>query len=136
MFEIGGNTKGSKHALVRVVWSQASRRQYSIEIRDQMCQEMWMVEWLLWTSHTISFCVVTPRDLRRKRNIWRLLKNRCGIRDTSQVFATRGGRSQQTRSSERRIGAMVVLESNVEDVQCSLERCLHSCHFRCQGKRL
>ena len=30
---------------------------------------------------------------------------------------------------------MVVLESNVEDVQCSLVRWLHSCHFRCQSKR-
>ena len=37
---------------------------------------------------TISFYVVTPKDLRRKRKIWSLLKNRCGIRDTSQVFAT------------------------------------------------
>ena len=46
----GGNTKGSKQALVRVVWSQPSRRQYSIEIKDQMYQEMWMVEWLFWTS--------------------------------------------------------------------------------------
>ena len=32
--------------------------------------------------------MVPPEDLRRKRKIWRLLKNRCGIRDTSQVFAT------------------------------------------------
>ena len=37
---------------------------------------------------TISFYVVTPKDLRRKRKIWSLLKNRCSIRDTSQVFAT------------------------------------------------
>ena len=37
---------------------------------------------------TISFYVVPPEDLRRKRKIWSLLKNRCGIRDTSQVFAT------------------------------------------------
>ena len=37
---------------------------------------------------TISFYVVPPKDLRRKRKIWSLLKNRCGIRDTSQVFAT------------------------------------------------
>ena len=37
---------------------------------------------------TISFYMVPPKDLRRKRKIWRLLKNRCGIRDTSQVFAT------------------------------------------------
>ena len=27
---------------------------------------------------------------------------------------------------------MVVLESNVEDVRCLLERWFHSCHFRCQ----
>ena len=39
-------------------------------------------------SDTISFYVVPPEELRRKRKIWRLLKNRCGIRDTSQVFAT------------------------------------------------
>ena len=39
-------------------------------------------------SDTISFYVVPPKDFRRKRKIWRLLKNRCGIRDTSQVFAT------------------------------------------------
>ena len=38
---------------------------------------------------TISFHVVPPKDLRRKRKIWNLLKDRCGIRDTSQVFATR-----------------------------------------------
>ena len=37
---------------------------------------------------TTSFCVVPPEDLHRKRKIWSLLKNRCGIRDTSQVFAT------------------------------------------------
>ena len=37
---------------------------------------------------TISFYMVPPKDLRRKRKIWRLLKNRCGIRDASQVFAT------------------------------------------------
>ena len=40
------NTKGSKQALVRVVWSQPSRKQYSVEIKDQVYQEMWMVEWL------------------------------------------------------------------------------------------
>ena len=39
------NTKGSKQPLVRVVWSQPSRRQCSAEIKDQVCQEMWMVEW-------------------------------------------------------------------------------------------
>ena len=33
---IGGNTKGSKQALVRVVWSQPARRHYSVEIRDQV----------------------------------------------------------------------------------------------------
>ena len=38
------------------------------------------------------------------------------------MFATHvEERSQRTRSSERRIGAVVVLESNNEDVQCSLE---------------
>ena len=31
---------------------------------------------------------------------------------------------------------MVILESNVEDVRCLLERWLHSCHFRCQSKRI
>ena len=41
------NTKGSEQALVRVVWSQPTRRQCSVEIRDQVCQEMWIVEWLL-----------------------------------------------------------------------------------------
>ena len=110
---MGGNTKGSKQALVRVVWSQLSRRLYSIEIKDQMCQEMWMVKWLLLTSSASeipSACSLgeckfrgfegsaeqrhhfflhgTTQGLRRKRKIWRLLKNRCGIRDTSQVFAT------------------------------------------------
>ena len=39
-------------------------------------------------SDTISFYVVPPKDLRRKRKNWSLLKNRCGIRDTSQAFAT------------------------------------------------
>ena len=38
--------------------------------------------------NTVSFHVVPPKDLRKKRKIWRLLKNRCGIRDTSQVFVT------------------------------------------------
>ena len=32
--------------------------------------------------------MVTPKDLRRTRKICSLLKNRCGIRDTSQVLAT------------------------------------------------
>ena len=32
--------------------------------------------------------MVTPEDLRKKRYFWSLLKNRSGIRDTSQVFAT------------------------------------------------
>ena len=99
--KMGGNTKGSKQALVRVVWSQPSRRQYSVEIKDQVCQEMWKVEWLFWSSSAselfskawrnsdiISFYVVPPEELRRKRKIWILLKNRCGIRDTSPVFAT------------------------------------------------
>ena len=79
------------------------------EIKDQVNQEMWMVEWPLWTSSlqrvhganasfadlkawrnrdTVSFHVVPPKDLRRKRKIWSLLKNRCGVRDTSQVFVT------------------------------------------------
>ena len=31
---------------------------------------------------------VVPKDLHRKRKIWRLFKNRCGVRDTSQVFVT------------------------------------------------
>ena len=38
--------KKYKQALVRVVWSQPSRRQYSIEIKDQVYQDMWMVKWL------------------------------------------------------------------------------------------
>ena len=109
---MGGNTKGSKQALVRVVWSQPARRQCSVEIKDQMCQEMWMVEYIIrvrslqrvhlatasfadlkaWRNRdTISFYVVPPKDLRRKRKIWSLLKNRCGVRDTSQVFATYEG---------------------------------------------
>ena len=37
---------------------------------------------------TIPFNLVTPKDLRRKRKTWSLLKNRCGIRDTSQVYVT------------------------------------------------
>ena len=45
-----GNTKWSKQALVRVVWSQPSRRQYSVEMKNQVYQGMWMVEWLFWTS--------------------------------------------------------------------------------------
>ena len=32
--KMGGNTKGYKQALVRDVWSQPSRRLYSIEIKD------------------------------------------------------------------------------------------------------
>ena len=36
---------------------------------------------------TSSFFVVPPKDLRRKQQTWSLLKNRCGIRNTSQVFA-------------------------------------------------
>ena len=47
---MGGNTTRSKQALVRVVWSHPSRKQYSAEIKDQVYQEMWMVEWPLWTS--------------------------------------------------------------------------------------
>ena len=45
--KMGGNTKGSKQAMVRVVWSQPSRKQYSVGIKDQVYQEMWMVERLL-----------------------------------------------------------------------------------------
>ena len=81
---------------------------------------------------TILFYVEPPKDLHKKRKIWSLLENRCGIRDTSEVFATY---VEETRSSGRCTGAVVVLESNVEDVQCSLERWLHSCHFRCQNER-
>ena len=86
---------------------------------------------------TISFYVVTPKDLRRKRKIWSLLKNRCGTRDMGQISICDvcGGKSQRTLSSERRTGAVVVLESNVEDVQCSLVGWLHSRHCRCQSKR-
>ena len=43
---------------------------------------------MAWRNNdTISFYMVPPKDLRRKRKIWRLLQNRCGIRDTSRVFA-------------------------------------------------
>ena len=85
---------------------------------------------------TISFYVVPPKDLCMKRKIWSLLKNRCGIRGTSHVFATHveEGLNEQ-RSSERRSGAVVVLEGNVGDAQCSLGKWLHSRHFRCQSKR-
>ena len=55
MVKMGGNTKGSKQAFVRVVWSQPSRRQYSVKIKDQVYQEMWMVEWLFWASSTSEF---------------------------------------------------------------------------------
>ena len=104
---MGGSTKRSKQALVRVVWSQPSRRQYSIKIKDELCQDMWMVEWLFldlirvsslqhvqlasanfadlnswWNSDTISCYVVPPEELHKTKN----LKNRCGIRDTSQVW--------------------------------------------------
>ena len=34
--KMGGNTKGSNQALVRVVWCKPSRRQYSAEIKDQV----------------------------------------------------------------------------------------------------
>ena len=110
---MGGNTKGSKQASVRVVWSQPVRTQFSVKIKDQVYQDMLMVEWPVWTSsaseffaacsfgecnlrgfqawrkrNTISVYVVPPKDFRRRRKIWSLLKNRCGIRDTSQVFAT------------------------------------------------
>ena len=54
MVKMSGNTKESK-ALVRVVWSQFSRRQYSVEIKDQVYQEMSMVEWLFWTSSASEF---------------------------------------------------------------------------------
>ena len=105
MVKMGGNTKGPKQVLVQVVWSQPSRRQYSVEMKDQVYQEMWMVEWPLWASPRQSslqrvllanasfadlkaFHVAPSKDLRRKRKIWRLLKNLYSIRDTSQVFAT------------------------------------------------
>jgi len=42
-------------SLVRVVWSRLSRRQYSAEIRDQVFQEMWMVEWSPWASSASEF---------------------------------------------------------------------------------
>ena len=109
----GGNTKRCQQASVRVVWSQPARKQYSAEIKDQVYQEMWMVEWLLWNSSASEFLAVCPfgecklcgfeslaeqryhfdlrgttQDLRRKRKTWSLHKNRFGIRDTSQVFVT------------------------------------------------
>ena len=80
---------------------------------------------------TISFYVATPRDLRRKRKIWSFSQESKRYPwHESSVCNTCEGRSQQTRSSERRIGAMVVLESNVEDVQCSLERWRHFTPFQ------
>ena len=57
-------------------------------------------------------------------------KNRCGIRDTSQVFATH---VEEVPTNTVFTGAAVVLISNVEDVQCLLGRWLHSRHFRCQS---
>ena len=42
-------------------WCESSRlvstleRQYSVEIKDQVYQEMWMVKWLLWTSSASEF---------------------------------------------------------------------------------
>ena len=46
-----------------------------------------------WNRNTIAFYVIPPKDLRRKRKIWSLLNNRCGIRDASQVFATQAEES-------------------------------------------
>ena len=113
MVKTGGNTKGSKEALVRVVWSQPSIKQHSVQIKDQCSKRCGrsnghfgphprqsslqrvhltsasFADLKAWRNRdTVSFHVVPPKDLRRKRKIWSLLKNRCGIRDTSQVFAT------------------------------------------------
>ena len=96
---MGGNTKGFKQALVRVVWSQPSRCGWSSGYfgphpRQSSLQHVHLTsanfaDLKAWrNSDTISFDVVPPEELRRKRKICRLLKNRCGIRDTSQVFAT------------------------------------------------
>ena len=64
-----------------------------IRVRDIFSVFFWRMQVLrilkAWRNRdTIWFYVVTPKDLRRKRKIWCLLTNRCGIRDTSQVFAT------------------------------------------------
>ena len=87
-----------------------------------------MVEWLLWNlirvrrslqrvllanasfadlkvwrkSDTSSFYVVPPEDVRMKRKIWSLLKNRRNIRDTSQVFATHTWRKVSTNTVFRK----------------------------------
>ena len=81
---------------------------------------------------TISFYVVPPQE---KKDLEFAQESLWYSRHESSVCNTRGGGCQRTRSSERRNGAVVVLESNVEDVQCLLVRWLHSCHFRCQNKR-
>ena len=58
MIKMGGSTKGSKQASVRVVWSQPSRRQYSAETKDQAYQEMWMVGGLARVPNLL--CVRSP----------------------------------------------------------------------------
>ena len=85
--------------MVRVSWSQAvlSRNQGPKVPRDvdgrvatlDFTRVRALFNMFIWRMRdTISFNVVPPKDTRRKRRIWRLLKNRCGVRDTSQVFAT------------------------------------------------
>ena len=63
-----------------------------IRVRDPYNVFFWRMQvsriWRRRNRDTISFFVVTPKDLRRKWKIWSLLENRCGTRDTSQVFAT------------------------------------------------
>ena len=153
--------KDPNKASVRVVWSQPSRRQYSVEIRDQVYQEMWMVEWLLWTSSASELLATCSFGECKFRGSEGLAEQRYHfvLRGTTQgppqetkdlefaqeslryswhessVCNARGGRFQRTRSSVRRIGAKVILERNVEDVRRLLERWPHSCHFRCQSKR-
>ena len=80
---------------------------------------------------TILFYAVTPKDLRRKRKIWRLLKNRCGIRDASQVFAT----YMEEGLNEHGLQKDALMPWWFEDVQCLSGRWLHSCYFKCQSKR-
>lgn len=93
---MGGNTKGSKQAMVRVVWSQPSRRQYSAGIKDQVYQKMWMAEWLLWASSASEFLAVCSFGECKLRGFE-------GLAEQTYRFVLRGtaqGPPQETKDLE------------------------------------
>ena len=75
--------------------------------------------------------VVPPKDLRKKRKIWRLLKSLSGTRDASVKCLRHTWKKDSTNMASEKCGdAVFVLERNAGSTWCALGRRFHLRHSR------